>query len=270
MLLKALKEFLPPSMSPNKTKRAKPLLGTVVEISLHSVHLGQEELSKVATDCFNRIKSIQERMSYFDKRSDIFLINSTPHDTEIVVDEETAYVIKLALELYKESNGQFDCLYKGRTQNPDSDIEFTSNRTLKKTKHTKVDLGGIAKGYAADEAAKVAKLIPEVSGVINAGGDIVFFGERSFPLSIRSPLQNGQYFEASYFSNCAVATSVFKERDQEYSISVMSDQCIVADPLTKALWNQNPETKNKLLAKYKSKFMKIDSLLNICDGELLH
>ena len=274
-------------------KEMRIIMGTMVTITAH--HHDAGVLSNAIDAAFKRINQIDALMSTYKEESELSLLNKAKKPGRYPVSNDLWNVLELAGRMYQQTDRVFDVTVKPlwdvwhlaadtnkmpsksdikrildgigwrhiKLHSDSKEIEFVSESCM-------IVLGGIAKGYAVDEAAKVAKLIPEVSGVINAGGDIVFFGERSFPLSIRSPLQNGQYFEASYFSNCAVATSVFKERDQEYSISVMSDQCIVADPLTKALWNQNPETKNKLLAKYKSKFMKIDSLLNICDGELLH
>ena len=261
-------------MSPNsKTylRRAKPLLGTIVDISLHSSSHDSDTLSELMQKCFQRIRDIQTNLSYFDSSSEVFRINRSEPNRAVSIMPETAQLLRLALTLHEESNGSFDVLYRGRKDDPNLRIELHDGDTkVSRSQYAEIDLGGIAKGYAADEAALVASELSDVSGVINAGGDIVFFGNHSFPLSIRSPLHDGRFFDAGYYSNCAVATSVFHENDKSYSISVQSSKCVIADSLTKALWQQNQESRDSLLNKYEAKYMEIDSNLNIDNGSLLN
>lgn len=259
------------SLKNNKSlRRAKPLLGTIVDISLHSSSHSSEELADLINSCFTKIKNIQSKMSYFDQNSDIFRINHAPPGELITITQETSLVLKVGLKLYEDSHGTFDILYKGRVNNPNSQIEFHDSNIVSRNHFAEIDLGGIAKGYAADDAALMLREIPGVSGVINAGGDIVFFGEESFPLSIRSPQFDGRFFEAGYYSNCAIATSVFHHDNSPHSISVLASKCILADSLTKALWQQSKESKDYLLNRYEAKYMEIDSNLVLQNGELLN
>lgn len=256
----------------NKTslRRAKPLLGTIVDITLNSTSYDTDALGVVMNKCFQRIKEIQSRMSYFEAGSDIFRINYSKPNEVVTISQETAYVLKLGLKLYDESKGSFDILYKGRANNPKSWIKFHENNKVSRSQFTEIDLGGIAKGYAADEAALTASETPRISGVINAGGDIVFFGTESFPLAIRSPKLDGKFFEAGEYSSCAIATSVFYRDRLAYSISVLASKCVIADSLTKALWQQNEEDTDFLLSQYKAKYMELDSDLILQNGALLN
>lgn len=260
-------------MSPSKLnsiRRAKPLLGTIVDITLCSYSRTTEELSFLASACFRKVHDIQRLMSYFESESDIYRINHSELNQPIAVSPETYSVLKLAETLYRESNGTFDSLFRSRNYDPQAAIIFHSEQSVSRSTKAEIDLGGIAKGYAVDQAASIASSDSKISGVINAGGDIAFFGERAFPLSIRSPNFNGQFYEAGYFANCSIATSVYQYGLEQRSLSVQAPSCMLADSLTKALWNQDIETKNMLLSKYGARYLEIDANLHVCHGGLIH
>jgi thiamine biosynthesis lipoprotein len=120
-----------------------------------------------------------------------------------------------------------------------------------------LDLGGIAKGFAVDEAVK--SLIKEgvSSGIVNAGGDLRVFGNKPQTIYIRNPQLPRHLIELGALSNGAIATSAlyFAKRNQHYShiinplatrdidiheqfsgsYSVLAKECVYADALTKVL-----------------------------------
>ena len=114
----------------------------------------------------------------------------------------------------------------------------------------RLDLGGIAKGYAVDRAAEAFKLFPSVGGVINGGGDIRFVGKAQIPLHIRSPQMDGRVYDVGLFSDCAVATSVFERDGQPVSVSVVAPTCSVADRLTKVMLGVSKEKRESILARF--------------------
>jgi FAD:protein FMN transferase len=72
-----------------------------------------------------------------------------------------------------------------------------------------IDLGGIAKGWAADQAARrLAQLGP---ALVNAGGDIAISGTlangQPWPIGIDDPFNAGAHFETLKLGQCGVATS---------------------------------------------------------------
>ena len=74
-----------------------------------------------------------------------------------------------------------------------------------------IDLGGIAKGYAVDEAVDSLRLEGVTTGLVEAGGDIYAIGSRpdgsDWKIGIRDPHRPDQLFAAISVSNSAVATS---------------------------------------------------------------
>ncbi|MEO0091623.1 MAG: FAD:protein FMN transferase [candidate division WOR-3 bacterium] len=69
-----------------------------------------------------------------------------------------------------------------------------------------LDLGGLAVGYAVDKACEVAKNSGVKSGLIDAGGDIVCFGNRTYKIGIRNPFGKGA-IRAVKIKNQSISTS---------------------------------------------------------------
>ncbi|NND72094.1 MAG: FAD:protein FMN transferase [Rhodothermales bacterium] len=96
-----------------------------------------------------------------------------------------------------------------------SHIDFRKLRVTDSDVHTvgnvQVDLGGIAKGYAVDEATRELRGEQVESGLIEAGGDIYALGSRpdgsSWTIGIRDPRNPARLFATVRLTNSAVATS---------------------------------------------------------------
>ena len=72
-----------------------------------------------------------------------------------------------------------------------------------------LDLGGVAKGWAADQA--VRRLSRHGPALVNAGGDIAIRGPladgAAWPVGVSDPFQSGAYFETLKLTRGGVATS---------------------------------------------------------------
>src|ERR1700736_5621148 len=87
-------------------KRARPLLGTIVEIFVdaESESIGHEAIDRA----FDAIEVIQQRMSFHDPRSVVSLLNAEADKHRVSVDEKTFRVLEIAQELNEASGGVFD------------------------------------------------------------------------------------------------------------------------------------------------------------------
>lgn len=240
-------------------RRAKPLLGTIVDIALHSELCDESALKALLQRCFQRVREVHDLMSFFDEASDIGRLNSAPAGTVVEVSQETADLLRFASSLHTESEGAFDVMYQGRASFPEASMLFHGERSVSCTAEAPIDLGGIAKGYAVDQVAAILRAEGGLSAVINAGGDIQFVGDDAFRLTLRSPLEDGRYFDAGSFSECAVATSVFNRESDPVSISVFASSCVVADSLTKCVHGMSESGKEDLLARYDARVIAIDA-----------
>jgi thiamine biosynthesis lipoprotein len=132
-----------------------------------------------------------------------------------------------------------------------------------------IDLGGIAKGYAAGEALKVLKKEGQTSALIDAGGDIYALGlnnGRPWKIGIRQPSGKG-ILGALELSDASVSTSgdyerFFEKNGVRYhhifdprtgypasgvrSVTVVSKDATLADGYSTALFVLGPERGMKL------------------------
>jgi thiamine biosynthesis lipoprotein len=95
-------------------------------------------------------------------------------------------------------------------------LETNSSAALR-NKGQKLDLGGIAKGFAADEAKRILIENGVKSALINLGGNILTLGNKEdgspFRIGIQNPLrQTGQFIGVLSASDRTIVTSGTNER----------------------------------------------------------
>lgn len=237
-------------------KRCKNLLGTFVEIKVlkesPDAYLAVEE-------AFKEISEIHNLMSFFNPDSQVTALNCQAYQKRISIDKRLYEVLLEAQKIYRASKGLFDVtLHHGQKSGGNfSDIELFGDLSVIFHKPTKIDLGGIAKGYAVDCAAKIIESYNIKDYIINAGGDLRV-GDIAQKISIRNPKNLGDQIceidlknsslatSAGYFSHQEVGLNGLLERiypiyqsaqkPMQYcdeSFSVISENCMRADALAK-------------------------------------
>ena len=225
------------------------------------------------------INKINNLMSFHLSNSDLTKINQQAYHHAVVVDPLTFEVLALAKDLFNLTSGAFDCAVAQYLQAQDllphcvdmQNIETKPSRNssysldhlllghpfnVRFTKPLSLDLGGIAKGYAVDQACKVLMSCGIEAACVNAGGDLRIFGARDTAIHIRNPLQPQQLIYAGHLRDGAFASSAnyFTRQNQtaklqsalidtrtggtistQKSFSVIASTCVIADGLTKAL-----------------------------------
>jgi thiamine biosynthesis lipoprotein len=192
------------------TSRAEFALGTFCHITLF-----EQEQDKVYNDVFARIREIENLMSVNISSSDVSRVNAAAGIEPVQVHEETFAVIQLALHYAKLSGGAFDptvgslvSLWGIGSSRPRVPFQAEIDETLSLVNWQYVrldeekrsvflsrqgmalDLGAIAKGYAADEAAAVIRNSGVERAIINLGGNILTCGERKDGKPWRVGVQN--------------------------------------------------------------------------------
>jgi len=183
---------------------------------------------------FTRLEEINQKFNHLDSTSPVFAFNSR---NEPIIDTEVVAVLKAAQEISVASGGVFDVtveplvrlwgFYSGKLAVPaqrdiDSCLRFVGyqnlvvepGRVTKKNPNTTIDLGGIAKGYALKEAARVLRSSGIDSALIDAGGDVYALGKKAnqnWKVGVRNPRAEGIIGIAAV-SNLAVVTSGDYER----------------------------------------------------------
>jgi thiamine biosynthesis lipoprotein len=259
-------------MSQNhEIRRARPLLGTIVEIAAYGA--SQDILHQAVNAAFAAVQKVQRLMSFHEAESDLSSLNRTAFKTSVKIDPWTYEVISFAKKLSELSNGVFDITTGSELQRwgflPNFEQECSEktarasfhsillegDNSIKFEKPLTIDLGGIAKGFAVDKAIEVLKTFAVNSSLVNAGGDMRIFGEKKEQIHIRTA-QPDTYLSLLTLQNEALATSsahlskkYFKDREvsplvngvtrhavvSDASVSVKARTCMAADALTKII-----------------------------------
>lgn len=285
-------------MSCGRVRRARPLLGTLVEISL--VGQEQQQLHEAANAAFAEIRCIHELMSVQSAQSDLYKVNNAPVGSAVRVDVRTWQVLDLASDISRASDGVFDItvgaamMARGDlplmvSDIPDGrasyrDIELLPDHRVRRRRPLVIDLGGIAKGYAVDRAVEILREQGVPAGCVNAGGDLRAFGDETMTVQVRDPLEPGIARAEVELCDGALATSasyassngfnasgvVLDPRanngvDAGRSASVRAADCAVADALAKCVLLLG-EASAPLLRRFQAKgFVIEDGLASVID-----
>ena len=253
----------------NSLLRCKPLLGTFVEISL-SAETDNATLVSLGDLAFAEIEKIHNLMSFHEASSELTRINNTAYAEPCDISDDTATVIRTALDISTRTNGIFDitiadtliahgALPGENTPNPKPragswrDIHLAENQ-IRFSAPITIDLGGIAKGYAVDKAiialTKAGASQPlKLQAIVNAGGDLRMLNWQGENIDIRIPnAKTRNQFVNAPMQAPALATSapgyaglngliiepVSREMiHRKISISLFAPTCMIADALTK-------------------------------------
>ncbi|HLA48681.1 MAG: hypothetical protein A2W77_08980 [Nitrospinae bacterium RIFCSPLOWO2_12_39_16] len=225
--------FVLKSVAENPKKRfseTRLLMGTVVEVIV--VGDNEKVARKSINDAFSAMERIDRLMSNFKEDSDISRINRGAGMEDVVVDGDVIEVIKKSIYYSEISDGAFDItiggveeLYnfedegripeKNKFNNSVSligykNIRINGNMVRLLKKGVKLDLGGIAKGYAIDKGIEAIKKNGVANALVNAGGDIraIDEGENGqWKIGVLHPRENGKLKDTLILKDLSVATS---------------------------------------------------------------
>lgn len=214
-------------------RRARPILGTLVEVV---VPVGHEAALEAA---FQVMVDVQRCMSRYEPHSDLSRCHAVPVGEAVALHPWTAEVLSVAAELHERSEGLFDvALGSGRWM---LDRERDTTMLIRLDEGTRLDLGGIGKGWAVDHALQTALARGAPAACVNAGGDLRTQGV-AVPVCLRDERVGGVYpwvqvedgaMASSDFSAGARATLAGMRRAGH--VSVAAPLCVWADALTKVL-----------------------------------
>ncbi len=259
-------------------RRARPLLGTFVDIAVAGAPVAETEaaLETALETAFAAVATVHGLMSFHDERSDVSRLNRDACAEAVAVHPWTFEVLDIAHELRRRSAGVFDIgvapvlqdlgllprrddetpVPSAATRGDDAVLLLPDRRVWFRSRGVRIDLGGIAKGYAVDRAVEALRRYGVTEGVVNAGGDLVVFGPRPHAIHIRDPRQPQRPMCEIALRNGALATSggrfdPLSSREAAGSAvidprtgapvhgvigaTVRAPTCVVADALTKVV-----------------------------------
>ena len=281
----------------NKYSKTYYNLGTINEITLYNIT--KKNGDRILSNCEEILKDIDNKMSCNINSSEISQINNKAGKNFVKVSKDTYYVIKESINFSKISNDTFDIsigpiidLWGIGTENArvPSKEEIKENLSLVNyknilldeknlsvklaKKNMKIDLGGIAKGYAADKIYEYLKEENLDNALINLGGNVFVLGNKEnnqpFSIGIQDPTKvRGNSIGNIKVSNKSVVTSGIYERYLEKdgkiyhhmlnpstgypfdnnlsSVTIISDKSIICDALSTTAFGLDVEKGLKLI-----------------------
>ena len=249
-------------------RRARPWLGTMVDITLQ----GEDGalLADTMEDCFAAIKRVHQLMSFHDAASDVSRLNREAARRPVRVAGDVIQVLEIARQVSAQSDGLFDItvaaqlIAQGHLPPLASaeiatlpaadaswqDIILLDHESVFVRRPLLIDLGGIAKGFAVDQALRVCQQAGPLlrAARINAGGDLARFGHTDAAIHIRHPVDASRLLSIDCGDHAAVASSAYAHINPLHilparftgtprvaGVSVMASTCVIADALTKVV-----------------------------------
>lgn len=217
----------------NSYKSTQFLFDTTCTVTVYG-----KNSKKAAEEVFSEIEKIHKLTSYYSPDSEISKINSSPSNQEIEISSHMSDILSVALEICKSSDGAFDITIapvselwdfkSGKNSIPDSEkienalknvgynmLELNTEKSviIKKRDGLKLDLGGAAKGYACDIAAKILEK-HGCCGIIDLGGNVSCVGKNpnsssgKWKIGLQIPFKpSGEYDKTLEVNSESVVTS---------------------------------------------------------------
>ena len=277
----------------------EPQMGVPFRLIFYAENAVQAEAAAAAA--FARVAELNQIMSDYETDSEVSQLSySSGSGRTVELSEDLWNVLAFAQEISRETGGAFDvtigpCVGLWRKARREKELPEpwrvehflervgytnlvlhpeTRSATLLR-EHMRLDLGGIAKGYAADEALKILERAGCGRALVAASGDLAIGapppGEKGWTVGVAgSDLPGAAPAFTVHLANAAVATSGDLSQRLEingvrYShilnpftcvgmtnhalATVVAERCTVADPLATTMTILEPEEALALAAK---------------------
>ncbi len=212
------------------------LMGTDVHVSAWHKH--DQQAQKAVESALTEMRRINALMSTYESSSELSLLNREASQQATVVSDELLQLINRSLEISKSTHGAFDVTYasigylydyRAGTKPEDKRIQAQlpavnyehvvideqANTVAYSHPGVRVDLGGIAKGYAVDRSIEIIKQHGIENAIVTAGGDTRVLGkklDRPWVVGIQNPRSEKDVVAVIPLVNESISTSGDYER----------------------------------------------------------
>lgn len=226
----------PPAARAEWVFREQGIMGTRCAVEFWAADAAAAD--RLAKAVFEEMRRIDRLMSTYKADSELSRLNARAAQRAMPVSTELFNLIGESLKYSRLSEGAFDVTYASvgylydfpSQQRPDSaairralpGIDYRHVRLHAARRNVfferagmRIDLGGIAKGYAVDRAMAVLKAGGVTRAMVNAGGDTLIIGDRfgkPWMVGIRDPNKRDQVALRLPLTDAAISTSGDYER----------------------------------------------------------
>jgi len=216
--------------------RHEAIMGTNIDVELW--HDDAAKGNAAIDAVMDEMRRIDTLMSHYKPESELSQINARGFKEPVVVDKELFDLIKTSLHFSEITEGAFDITYASvgylydyrkhvrpteqQIQKALPSVNF-HNLLLDEKNHSvrfehegmRIDLGGIAKGYAVDRGIAILQARGVQHAVVTAGGDTRIIGDRfgrPWVVGIRHPDDKNKVITRIPLVDTAMSTSGDYER----------------------------------------------------------
>jgi len=216
-------------------------------------------LSEVVGEVFELIDQLDQEMSNYKPESELSAINRDAAQHEVMVSPRLFGLIQYSLRSSEESGGDFDIsvgplmklwgFFRGQGRLPSAQeiaavrkrIGYqhvhldAARRTIRfDASGMELDLGGIAKGYAVDQAAELMRSNGVTAALISSGTSSIYAlgsppGEHGWKVTVRDPFHEDKAADVFRLQNFALSTSGNYEKFFKINGKIY---CHIMDPHT--------------------------------------
>jgi thiamine biosynthesis lipoprotein len=264
------------------------LMGTLVFVT--SVAEGEIAAQRAVQAAFAEIRRLEELLSTWISTSELSTVNAAAGHGEVRIGPEAMYVLTRSLQIAQLTEGGFNIAIGPAVRmwnvTERSDVPTQSELSgvrplvnlegliLNRTKATaslartgmQIDVGGIAKGFAADQAVEAMRASGATAGVVALSGDIKTFGRmpdgQAFLFGLQHPRKEDELIGSIELRDEAVSTAGDYERYFErdgvryhhildpktleparecQSVTVIAKEGIMADGLDTGIFVMGPQ-----------------------------
>ncbi len=223
---------------------SEPHLGTIAHIVIYSDQ--QQQATLLSQKCFSRIAELNNIFSDYQSNSELNLLCQKTINTPQQVSNHLFKVIAHAQKISAQTNGAFDITIGKQSQHwrnkttPQTkdlsnykDIQLDPKlQTITFLKPLQLDLGGIAKGYIADQLMSILKNADIIHCAVIIGGETILAaappGKKGWRIGIQNPQQ--EIIGTLTLSHTALSTSGDSYQFFEIDNNRLSH---LIDPITK-------------------------------------
>ena len=287
------------------------IMGTrmVVEVWADNATQGNQDIDAV----LDEMRRLDESMSTYKSTSEVSKVNAEAAQHPVKITKELFDLLSKAMEFSRITNGAFDITYASvgfmydfREHEKPSEQQIKAALPAVNYKHVlldskaqtvsftqpgvRIDLGGIAKGYAVDRGIAILQARGITHGLVTAGGDSRVIGDRfgkPWIIGIRHPDDANQVIAKIPLENTAFSTSgdyerYFDENGQRYhhiidpktghsaskvrSATIIAPTATETDGLSKTAFVLGPDAAMKIYAT----LPEVDVILVAPDGRVLY
>jgi len=279
-------------------ERLDLLMGTVVTQKVYG-----RRAAAAASRVLGELQRLERLLSAFLPETDVSRINASAGLGPVDVSPETFEILEMALRISEMSQGAFDVttgpltrLWSVTSDHPQvppheaitAALELVGFRHVKLDRERRtcslpmrgqaIDLGGIAKGYAADRAAQVYRGMGVRSALIDIGGNVYAVGARpdgqpwvagvqdpkgnrgdivgTLKLKDASAVTSGGYergftADGAWYHHIIDARSGYCSRSDIAGVTVVARDSMLADALSTAVFVLGTERGIRLLQEFR-------------------